>query len=86
MVSTLAVLIGCDANLLYTMLPAAFPSTLAACSFLVFTLLYTPCIAAVAAIRREFNSRLSTLGIIVMQCGIAWLMAFLVYNVGRLFL
>ncbi len=85
-VSTLAVLIGCDANLLYTMLPAAFPSTLAACSFLVFTLLYTPCVAAVAAIRREFNSRLSTLGIIVMQCGIAWLMAFLVYNVGRLFL
>ena len=84
-VSTLAVLIGCETKLLYKMLPAVFPSTLAACSFLVFTLLYTPCVAAVAAIRREFNSRLATIGIILMQCGVAWAAAFIVYNVGRLF-
>ena len=83
-VSTLAVLIGCDASLLYTALPAVFPSALAACSFLVFTLLYTPCVAAVAALRREFNSRAATLGIVLMQCGVAWLAAALVYNVGRL--
>ena len=83
-VSTLAVLIGCDASLLYTALPAVFPSTLAACSFLVFTLLYTPCVAAVAALRREFNSRAATLGVVLMQCGVAWLVAALVYNVGRL--
>ena len=81
-VSTLAVLIGCDAKVLYTMLPAAFPSTLAACSFLVFTLLYTPCVAAVAAIRREFNSRLATAGVVLMQCTVAWLTAWLVYNIG----
>ena len=84
-VSTLAVLIGCETKLLYKMLPTVFPSTLAACSFLVFTLLYTPCVAAVAAIRREFNSRLATIGIILMQCGVAWAAAFIVYNVGRLF-
>ena len=83
-VSTLAVLIGCDASLLYTALPAVFPSTLAACSFLVFTLLYTPCVAAVAALRREFNSRAATLGVVLMQCGVAWVVAALVYNVGRL--
>ena len=40
----------------------------AAISFLVFTLLYTPCIAAVATIRREFNSTLKTVGVVLMQC------------------
>lgn len=85
-VSTLAVLAGCDTGVLHTALPAMFPSTLAAVSFLVFTLLYTPCVATVAALRREFNSRLSTLGIVVTQCGVAWVAACLVYQIGRLFL
>lgn len=85
-VSTLAVLIGCDASVLYTVLPSAFPSTLAACSFLVFTLLYTPCVATVASFRREFNSRLTTLGVVILQCAVAWVAAFLVYNIGGLFL
>lgn len=85
-VSTLAVLAGCDAELLYTVLPTLFGSTLAACSFLVFTLLYTPCVAAISALRREFDSRLATVGIMLSQCGIAWLIACLVYQVGRLFL
>lgn len=84
-VSTLAVLIGCDTKVLDTMLPAAFPSTLAACSFLVFTLLYTPCVAAVAALRREFSSRLSTLCVVISQCAVAWVAAFLVYHIGGLF-
>ena len=84
-VSTLAVLVGCDASLLYTALPALFSSTLAACSFLVFTLLYTPCVAAVAAIRREFGSRLATVGIVLTQCCVAWLVAFIVYTIGGLF-
>ena len=85
-VSTLAVLTGCDTKLLYTVLPSAFGSTLAACSFLVFTLLYTPCVAAVAALRREFKSRFTTLGIICFQCTIAWLTACLVFQIGGLFL
>ena len=83
-VSTLAVLVGCDSGILYTVLPQMFSSTLAACSFLVFTLLYTPCVAAVSAIRREFHSRLTTLGIILMQCGVAWIVAFVIYNIGGL--
>ena len=77
---------GCDTKLLYTVLPSAFGSTLAACSFLVFTLLYTPCVAAVAALRREFKSRFTTLGIICFQCTIAWLTACLVFQIGGLFL
>ena len=84
-VSTLGVLAGCEVTALYEVLPAMFPSTLAAVSFLVFTLLYTPCVATVAALRREFNSRLTTVGIVLTQCGVAWVVACLVYNVGRLF-
>lgn len=83
-VSTLAVLIGCDSKLLYTALPTLFGSGPSACSFLVFTLLYTPCVAAVAAIRREFGSRIATAGTVILQCLVAWIAAFLVYNIGRL--
>lgn len=57
-------------------------STLSAFSFLVFTLLYTPCVAAVAAIRRELDSRLATVGVIALQCTVAWVMAFIVYSIG----
>lgn len=85
-VSTLAVLIGCDTSVLATILPTVFPSALSAFSFLVFTLLYTPCVASIAAIRREFNSRAAALGVIVLQCAAAWLTAFLVFNIGGLFL
>ena len=59
-------------------------STLTALSFLVFTLLYTPCVAAVAAIRRELKSTWAMLGVIVMQCGVAWVISFIVYTVGGL--
>ena len=85
-VSTLAVLSGCSADNLSAVLPALFPSTLSAFSFLVFTLLYTPCVAAVAALRREFDSRLKTVGIVICQCAVAWCAACLVYQIGRLFL
>lgn len=50
-----------------------------AASFLVFTLLYTPCIAAVATIRREFGSTLKTIGVVLMQCCVAWIAASAVY-------
>ena len=72
-VSTLEILLGGAA------LSTLFASR-AAISFLVFTLLYTPCIAAVATIRREFNSTLKTVGVVLMQCCVAWIVAFMVYT------
>lgn len=59
---------------------------LSALSFLVFTLLYTPCFAAIAAIKREMNSRLVTAAIVAAQCVIAWVAAFGVYKLAGLFL
>ena len=53
-------------------------------SFLAFTLLYTPCVAAVATIRREMNSGWKTIGIVLMQCVVAWIVAWLVYLAGGL--
>ena len=49
--------------------------------FLVFTLLYTPCVAAIAAVKRELGGKWAVL-VVIMQCVIAWLMAFLVHSVG----
>ncbi|MDY3282338.1 ferrous iron transport protein B [Dysosmobacter sp.] len=84
-VSTLTVLLGTGAAQLETALTALF-TPLSAVSFLVFTLLYTPCVAAVATIRRELNSTLATLGVVAMQCGVAWLAALAVYRVGLMLL
>jgi ferrous iron transport protein B len=58
-------------------------SPVSAVSLLVFTLLYTPCIAAVAAIKRELGAKWA-LGVVLWQCFIAWLAAFLFYRVGLL--
>ncbi len=62
-------------------LPGLF-SPLQAVSFVVFTLLYMPCVAAMAAVRREMGSGLKALGLMAFQTSVAWLMAFLVYTVG----
>ena len=77
-VSTLGVLTG-GGDL------AALFSVPSAAGFLVFTLLYTPCVAAVAAIRRELESPWKSLGVMVMQCVLAWLCAFGVYRLALLF-
>ena len=78
-VSTLQVLLGNAAiTSLFT--------TRSAISFLVFTLLYTPCIAAVATIRRELGSRIKTVGVVLLQCVVAWLEAYIAYAVGGLLL
>jgi len=82
-VSTLSVLLGTGTSSLGGALGALF-TPLAAVSFLIFTLLYTPCVAAVATIRRELGSFVSTVGVVLMQCGVAWVMACLVYQLGRL--
>ena len=78
-VSTLQVLLGGAA------LSSLFPLR-SAVSFLVFTLLYTPCVAAIATIRRELGSRWATLGVVVMQCTVAWVVSFLAYAVAGAFL
>ena len=78
-VSTLQVLLGGAA------LSSLFPLR-SAVSFLVFTLLYTPCVAAIATIRRELGSRWATLGVVVMQCTVAWVVSFLAYTVAGAFL
>ena len=56
-----------------------YMSPVAAIGFLVFTLLYTPCVAAMATIRRELNSTVKTAGVVLMQCAVAWCAAFIAY-------
>ena len=77
-VSTLEVLLGGSAI-------SGLFTTRSALSFLVFTLLYTPCVAAVATIRRELDSSLKTLGVVAMQCGVAWLASLAMYAIAGLF-
>ena len=79
-VSTLTVLLGGDTGALTTMFT---PFT--AVVFLVFTLLYTPCVAAVAAVKRELGGAKAAAGVVLMQCAIAWVVAFVVHLVGGLF-
>ena len=81
-VSTLAVLLGTNVANLSSALGSVF-NPITAVSFLVFTLLYTPCVAAVATFRRELGSAVKTIGVVIMQCSVAWLTAFVIYNVIR---
>lgn len=81
-VSTLGVLTGSTmANLSETLGQIFTP--VSAVSFLVFTLLYTPCVAAVATIKRELGSALKTFGVVCMQCGVAWIVSCVVYQLLR---
>ena len=82
-VSTLAVLTGASSGDLTRALTAMF-SPLSAVAFLVFTLLYTPCVAAISAVKRELHSGLAAAGIALSQSAVAWVVACLVYQVGRL--
>lgn len=77
-VSTLTVLIGGDT----AKLPELF-TKLTAFVFLVFSLLYTPCVATIATVRRELGKTYALL-VILIQCSIAWLVAFLTYTFGSL--
>lgn len=83
-VSTMSVLTGTGLENLGGALSSMF-TPLSAVSFLVFTLLYTPCVAAIATFRAELGSRLQTAGIVVFQCVIAWICAFAVHSIGLLF-
>ena len=79
-VSTLTVLLGGNTAALTTMFT---PGT--AMVFLTFTLLYTPCVAAIAAVKREMGSNHAAALVVVIQCVIAWIMAFLVHTILMLF-
>lgn len=74
-VSTLSVLLGKTASL------AEILNPLGAASLLVFCLLYTPCVAAIASIKRELGTRWAA-GVVVGQCVIAWIVAFVVRMIG----
>ncbi len=76
-VSTLSILFGSTAALTELLSP------LSALSLLVFCLLYTPCVAAIASVRRELGGGWA-LGVVVGQCVIAWIMAGLVFLIGSL--
>ena len=62
---------------------AGFLSTAAAMSLLVFCLLYTPCVAAIASVKRELGRKWA-LFMVLLQCGVAWLASFLVYTLVSL--
>lgn len=72
-VSTMKILFGEDVT--------AFMSTLTAASLLVFSLLYTPCVAAIASIRREYGRKWAFF-VVAWQCGLAWLAATAVHLIG----
>lgn len=77
-VSTLSVLFGSTQALLGALDPVG------AAALLVFSLLYTPCVAAVASVKRELGGRWALL-IVFGQCAIAWIAAFIVHGFGQLF-
>ena len=77
-VSTLSVLFGNTEALMASIAP------LSAVSLLVFCLLYTPCVAAIASIKRELGGKWAA-GVVIGQCVIAWIAAFVVYLIGGLF-
>ena len=76
-VSTLAVLFDGDVTGVLTSLQAM--------SMLIFSLLYTPCVAAVAAIKRELGTKWAA-GVVFWQCLVAWLASLAVYQIGALFI
>lgn len=88
-VSTMGILHGVgeaadNASAMSTVLRGVF-TPLTAYSFMAFTLLYMPCMAAFATIKREMASWKWTLFTVGYQTGTAWLVAFIIYQVGRLF-
>ena len=77
-ISTLSMLTGGALDTLLT--------TRSALSLLAFTLLYTPCVAAISAVRRELHSGWKALGVVIYQCVFAWAAAFIVYLLAGLVL
>lgn len=79
-VSSMGVIFGGN---LQTLLPLHF-TALSALSFMVFVLLYTPCITVVGTMKKEFGTKM-TLFSVAYQLILAWIVSFLVFNIGSLF-
>ena len=77
-VSSLTVLFGSTVTLQGSL------TTVGAAALLVFCLLYTPCVAAIASVKRELGGKWAV-AMVIGQCVIAWIMAFVVYHIGMLF-
>jgi len=82
-ISTLGILLNATTQDLHHILPNIF-TPLTAFSFLIFTLLYTPCLATVATIRKEFNSSVKAVFIVLFQCIVAWTVSFIFFNIGTI--
>lgn len=80
-VSTFGVILGVSSEQLRTALHTLFTPASAA-SFLTFCLLYTPCVAAVATIKRELASTWRTIAVVLSQCTVAWVAAYIVYQIA----
>lgn len=76
-VSTLSILFGSTEGILAALSPVA------AAALLVFCLLYTPCVAAIASVKRELGVKWAA-GVVILQCSVAWICAFLVYFIGNM--
>ncbi len=83
-VSTFAVLLGASDPGSISPLMSQIFTPLSAFSFLTFTLLYMPCAAAMAAVKREMGSWRSAAGVMAFQTATAWIVALIVYQVGGL--
>ena len=82
-ISTLGILTGAGTDVTVEALGSLF-TTVTAASFLVFTLLYTPCVAAISAVKRELGSGWKAAGVALSQCAAAWVVSFLVYRAALL--
>ena len=85
-VSTLTVLTQSSSTAAFNQALAGIFTPLSAFSFLVFTVLYMPCVAAFAATRRELHSWIQAILTVLFQTGMAYLVAFLIYQIGHLFI
>lgn len=84
-VGTMGTVYAVSGGTLQTAIQSNF-TALSAYSFMIFCLLYVPCVAAIGAIRRETNSHKWALFSAMYSTTVAWVMAFLVYNIGGLFI
>ena len=78
----MSVLMGASsADMMPVLLKGVFTPA-SAVSFLVFSLLYTPCAAAVSAVKKEMNSGMAAAAFVLIQCAVAWIVSFIAYNLA----
>lgn len=85
-VSTFAVLTGSSGSAALSAALVKIFTPLTAFTFMVFCLLYMPCVATLASVKREMNGWRYALLVVFFQTGVAWIVSFIVYQVGKLIL